>query len=128
MKFTKFLKGMAIVTMVSIIYINLQVQIYDFAYQVKRKEKDIRRLVDHNGNVTYSILKLKSANHLGVKLLAENSNMQFMDSRNIVKLEAHVASKKGQSQGTPGNIQNIEKKPHVWASIFALKSQAEAKQ
>lgn len=128
MKFTKFLKGMAIVTMVSIIYINLQVQIYDFAYQVKRKEKDIRRLVDHNGNVTYRILKLKSANHLGVKLLAENSNMQFMDSRNIVKLETHAATKKGPSQGMPRNIDNIEKKPHVWAGIFTLKSQAEAKQ
>lgn len=125
MKLTKFLKGMAIVTIFSVIYINLQVQIYDFAYQAKKKEKDIRRLVDHNGNVTYNILKLKSANHLGVKLLAENSNMQFMDSSNVVQLESHISLKKEQR---PAASSKTEKKPNVLASIFSLRSQAEAKQ
>ena len=125
MKLTKFLKGMGIITILSVIYINLQVQIYDFAYQAKRKEKDLRRLVDHNGNMTYSILKLKSANHLGVKLLTENSNMQFMDSNNVIKLETHIPIKKEQP---PAAVENIEKKPNILASIFSLRSQAEAKQ
>ncbi|HLD69775.1 MAG TPA: hypothetical protein VJA17_03325 [Candidatus Omnitrophota bacterium] len=125
MKLTKFLKGMTIVTIFSVIYINLQVQIYDFAYQAKKKEKDIRRLVDHNGNVTYNILKLKSANHLGVKLLAENSNMQFMDSSNVVQLQSHILLKKEQY---PAASSKTQKKLNVLASIFALRSQAEAKQ
>lgn len=125
MKVTKFLKGMAIVTIFSVIYINLQVQIYDFAYQAKKKEKDIRRLVDHNGNVTYNILKLKSANHLGVKLLAENSNMQFMDSSNVVNLETRIPLK---SEGHPVAAPKTQKKTNVLASIFSLRSQAEAKQ
>ena len=125
MKLTKFLKGMTIVTIFSVIYINLQVQIYDFAYQAKKKEKDIRRLVDHNGNVTYNILKLKSANHLGVKLLAENSNMQFMDSSNVVQLQSHIPLKKEQH---PVASSKTQKKLNVLASIFALRSQAEAKQ
>ena len=116
---------MVIITILSVIYINLQVQIYDFAYQAKKKEKDIRRLVDHNGNMIYSILKLKSANHLGVKLLTENSNMQFMDSNNVVKLETHIPLKNEQR---PAAAQNIEKKSNVLASIFSLRSQAEAKQ
>lgn len=125
MKLTKFLKAMTIVTIFSVIYINLQVQIYDFAYQAKRKEKDIRRLVDHNGNVTYNILKLKSANHLGVKLLAENSNMRFMDSSNVVNLETRAPIKIKQH---PVAVPKTEKKPNVLASIFSLRSQAEAKQ
>jgi len=116
---------MAIVTIFSVIYINLQVQIYDFAYQAKKKEKDIRRLVDHNGNVTYNILKLKSANHLGVKLLAENSNMQFMDSHNVVNLETYIPWKNEQPSVV---AQKTQKKPNVLASIFSLRSQAEAKQ
>ena len=125
MKLTKFLKGMGMITILAVIYINLQVQIYDFAYQAKKKEKDMRRLVDHNGNMTYSILKLKSANHLGVKLLTENSNMQFMDSNNVIKLETHIPIKKEQP---PAAVENIEKKPNILASIFSLRSQAEAKQ
>lgn len=125
MKLTQFLKGMGMITILSVIYINLQVQIYDFAYQARKKEKDIRRLVDHNGNMTYNISKLKSANHLGVKLLAQNSNMQFLDNSNIVKLETHVSSK---NERPSVAAENIEKKPNVLASIFYLRSQAEAKQ
>ena len=125
MKLAQFLKGMAMMTILSVIYINLQVQIYDFAYQAKKKEKDLRRLIDRNGNMTYGILKLKSANHLGVKLLAENSTMQFMDSNNVVKLETHIPLKK---EPPPAAAVNSEKKPNVLASIFSLRSQAEAKQ
>ena len=125
MKLTKFLKGMGMITILSVIYINLQVQIYDFAYQAKKKEKDLRRLVDHNGNMTYNILKLKSANHLGVKLLTEKSTMQFMDSTNVINLETHMPLKKEQR---PAAGENLEKKSNILASIFSLRSQAEAKQ
>ena len=125
MKLTRFLKGMAILTFLSVIYIHLQVQIYDFAYQAKRKEKDLHRWSDHNGNMTYSILKLKSANHLGVKLLTQDSNLQFRDNNNIIKLETHIPLKKERSVVEPPKI---EKKPNVLASIFSLRSQAEAKQ
>ena len=125
MKLTQFLKGMGMIAILSVIYINLQVQIYDFAYQAKKKEKDLRRLVDRNGNMTYSILKLKSANHLGVKLLTENSTMQFMDSNNVIKLETPSPIKKEQH---PAAVENSEKKPNILASIFSLRSQAEAKQ
>ena len=125
MKMTQFLKGIIIVTALSIIYINLQVQIYDFAYQAKRKEKEIRKLVDHNGNMNYGILKLKSANHLGVKLLAENSKMQFLDNHQVVKLQTHVPSR---NEARPAVTQDLEKKYNLFATIFSLKSQAEAKQ
>ena len=125
MKLTKFLKGMGMITILSVIYINLQVQIYDFAYQAKRKEKDLRRLVDHNGNMTYGILKLKSANHLGVKMLTESSTMQFMDSNNVIKIETNIPIRKEQG---PAVVPNVEKKPNILASIFSLRTQAEAKQ
>ena len=125
MKLTQFLKGMGMITVLSVIYINLQVQIYDFAYQAKKEEKDMRLLVDRNGAMIYNILKLKSANHLGVKLLAQNSNMQFMDSNNVVKLETYIP---WENEQRPAAAQNIEKKPNVLASIFSLRSQAEAKQ
>ena len=42
-------------------------------YRPESKEKEIRKLIEANGNILYTILSLKSANHLGIKLLTEDS-------------------------------------------------------
>ena len=113
---------MVVLTALSVIYINLQMQIFDLAYQAKRKEKEIHQLIDHNANFTYHILTLKSANHLGVTLLTDKSDMQFVDNRNIVNLQTAVL-KTEHALRPP----KIEKKPNLLANLFSLKSQAEAK-
>ena len=122
MKLLKFFKSMIVLTALSVIYINLQMQIFDLAYQAKKKEKEIHRLIDHNANFTYHILTLKSANHLGVTLLTEKSDMQFVDNRNVVNLQTPVL--KAVHVTRP---QRVEKKPNLLANLFSLKSQAEAK-
>ena len=116
---------MIAVTILAVIYINLQVQIYDLAYQARKKENQLRKITDRNGSTIYSILKLKSANHLGVTLLAENSNMQFIGNSDIVKLETSIPLKNTEH---PSTALGIENKPNLLVSIFSLKSQAEAKQ
>ena len=77
---------MCVVTALALIYIHMQMQIIDLAYRGKAKENQIRRLVEQNGNITYKILTLKSSNNLGIKMLAENSDMQFADPESVVHI------------------------------------------
>ena len=124
MRLLKFIKTMVVLTSFALIYIHLQMQIFDLAYQGKNKEKEIRKLIDDNGNVTYNILKLKSSNNLGEKLLGEQSQLQFLDNSRVVKLEM---PKSAQEPNTVALSATPEKKTYFWANLFTLKSQAEAK-
>lgn len=86
MSLAKFFKHACVVTSLALVYIHLQMQIIDLAYQGQIKEKQIKELAEKNGNAFYKISKLKSANHLGGALLAKNSDMQFVSSDHIVVL------------------------------------------
>ena len=122
MKLFRFIKIMVTLTSFALIYIHLQMQIFDLAYQGKIKEKEIRKLIDDNGNVTYNILKLKSSNNLGEKLLGEQSQLQFLDNDRVVKLDIPQSIEENVLAAVAS-----EKKPNFFANLFTLKSQAEAK-
>ena len=79
---------MMIVTAMSLAYIHMQMQIYALGYQRIVQEKQVQKLVENNGNVTHTILTLSSADHLGKSVLEKNTQMQFMDSRDIVAIKA----------------------------------------
>ncbi len=124
MKLTQFFKGMVCLTILSLIYINLQMQIFDLAYQGKKKEKEIRRLIDDNGKIFYDVLSLKSASNLGIKLLNEKSQLQFMDKDKIVKLETFEPSHTDKGMALS---QKKERKLSILENLFSLKAQAEAR-
>ncbi len=123
MTLMRFMKTTMVLTVLALIYINLQMQIFDLAYQGKKKDKEVRRLLDENGNIMYGILTLKSANNLGDKLLSENSEMQFVDSNDIIKLQTRPLRAQRKNLAP----KKAEKKQNVLISLFSLKSQAEAK-
>lgn len=77
---------MAFITVLSLGYIHVQMKIFDLAYQAKRKEHQIQKLKDENGINTYHILSLKSASHIGEKLLAQDSEMQFISNDKVYEL------------------------------------------
>jgi len=112
-----------IFTSIAVIYIHLQMQIFDLAYRGKQKEKEIHDLMDTNGTIESNILAMKSANHLGVKLLNENSGMQFLDDQNVVKI-AMPASFLNENQ--PVIVQSSQKRTGLLANLFTLRAQAEA--
>jgi len=125
MKLKKFFIVMGLATILALVYIQLQVQIFDLAYKGKYKEKLITKLMDDNGDVKSNICLLQSSNHLGLRLLEKNSPMQFLSQDQIVKLtitqdfdNSHPVSSR--------TVQVAEKKPNFLASIFSVKSQAEA--
>ena len=115
---------MIVLTSFALIYIHLQMKIFDLAYQGKNKEKEILKLIDDNGNVTYNILKLKSSNNLGQKLLGGESQLQFLDNARVVKLEIDQSQ---EEENTLALSTVNEKKPNFLANLFTLKSQAEAR-
>jgi len=73
-------------TVVSLVYIHMQVQIIELAYLGKQKEKRLHQLVKLNEHFTYKILTLKSANNLGVQMLTEKSNMLFAEPDNVIEI------------------------------------------
>ena len=125
MKLLKFVKMMVMVTSLALVYIHLQMQIFDLAYRGKIKEKMIQELSDQNGRLRYNILSLKSSAHLGVRLLKDDSSMKFLDNEKIVRVagpEVLVATNNLNTQ------KNLVKQPNPWLNFFSLRSQAEAKQ
>ncbi len=120
MKVSKFFKGMIMVTALSLIYIHMQMQIFNLAYQAKRKEQFMKRLQEDNGNLTYHILKLKSSYHLGDQLLSERSDMHFVDYTQIVRLEA-------QAEEQDKVVLSAGKRGNPLLSFLSLGSQAEAR-
>ena len=123
MNLKKFLMVTLFATVLSLFYIQMQVQIYGLAYDGKAREKEIFTLVDDNGHVSYNIAKLKSANHLGLSLLVEDGDIDFAGSEDIVQIEAPAPVAEDQLASRHprfGPFQRV-------ASLFALKSVAEAK-
>ena len=79
-------KWIGVITILALVYIHLQMQIIDLAYQGKTNERQIKNLIDENGNVTYAILTKKSSSNLGRRLLEQNPDMQFVHPENILKI------------------------------------------
>ncbi|MBF0331445.1 MAG: hypothetical protein HQL17_05865 [Candidatus Omnitrophica bacterium] len=89
-----FLKGMGIVTIMALLYIHLQMNIYALAYQGKKKEVRIEKLAEHNSVVQNDILRLQSSDHIGRSLLGKEKVYQFASKTHVLEVE---------SQG-PGNV------------------------
>ena len=77
---------MGFITIMALCYLHMQMKIYALAYQAKVKEHEIQKLKDDNGVATYHILSLKSANHIGQKLLSQESEMQFVSNDRVYEL------------------------------------------
>lgn len=124
MSLAGFMKYTFSTTFLILVYIHLQMQIVDLAYQGQRKETQIEDLLDKNGSTFYAISKLKSANHLGEKLLAENSKMQFAGANDIIYVAANgdMIGNNDLQQALP-----VEQKPNILANLLSFATQAEAR-
>lgn len=88
MRLTRLLKVVLGLTVISLVYIHLQMIIIDLAYRQQKKEDYVRQLIEKKGNLTYAILKMKSANNLGGKILTDASDMKFVSSENIITISS----------------------------------------
>lgn len=123
MPLKKFVTLIVIITVMSLVYIQMHVNIYSLAYDGKLKEKEIFKLVDMNSYVVYSIAKLKSAQHLGLELLKDQSDIVFSGIDEIVRVE--VSRFDFEENETPSQDLHHRQSSFL-ASIFSLRSEAEA--
>ncbi len=124
MRLLRLYQLMGLVTAVSLVYIHIQMQIIDLAYRGKSKEKQIKKLIEKNGNTTYQILSLKSANSIGIKLLAENSLIDFAEPKDVIKVQVSVdqLTKKSSNDLSSGKINT-----NPLLSLLSFGSRAEAR-
>ena len=115
---------MGVIIVLALTYIHIQMQMVDLAYRGNKKEQQIKKLVEENGNTTYKILMLKSANHLGVAMLEEDSDMQFADARDVVQI---AASRELLMEDQLGEQSKLAKRTNPLLSLLSFGIEAEAK-
>lgn len=86
MQLWRFIKCMFGITLLALIYIHMQMNIFSLAYKGKEKEQHVVRLKEQNSRVSNNIFELKSASYLGRKMFTENGSLKFRDGKNIVKV------------------------------------------
>lgn len=79
-----YFKIATFVTIIALLYIHMQMRIFELSYNGKDKEKIIHELNDTNGALSHQILTLKSANNLGNQLLDRDNSLQFMDNERVM--------------------------------------------
>jgi hypothetical protein len=79
-----YFKVAAFTTIMALLYIHMQMKIFELSYNGKDKEKIIHELNDSNGALSHQILTLKSANNLGNQLLDRDNSLQFMDNERVM--------------------------------------------
>jgi len=86
MRLSKLVRGVMFVTLIALVYIHLQMQIYHLAYLGQEKKDHIQRLTEANAMLAYQILELKSVHHLGQRLLASDQPLRFRDNQSVIQL------------------------------------------
>ena len=125
MSLKKFFLLSIVITIFALIYVQMQVSIYDLAYQGKIREDQVERLVDSNTDTMLNIVRLKSARSVGNWFSEKNAEVVFVDQKNVVEVKsssAHVEHIRLAS--IPRNVQNTMNR---LTQFFSLRSIAEAK-
>jgi len=118
MRLNRFFIFLLIITVVSLLYVQVQVEIVKLAYEGRVKESRLKDLLDDRGLLVYNINKLESVNNLGQTVLCSQQDLQFTDKSQIasLKLPARLNI----------NLANSSRTTNFFANLFSLKSQAEA--
>ena len=95
----------------------MQVKIIDLAYQGKEKERQLKKLIDKNGHVSYNILTLKSANNIGEKLLSEKSKMHFVNPQDDI-LQVSPGATEDQAQNVTETA--LMRKANAFLNLLSL--------
>lgn len=124
MKLSKFAFLLVLITAISLIYVQLQIDIVKQAYAGSRNEARLDDILDDHSVLMYNILTLKSAQSVGDRLLSKEKNLQFAHRQQIAELKIPLQI----ANSANINIQGFKKQSNLLAKIFGFGSQAEAKQ
>lgn len=123
MKLSRFICLIAFITLTCIIYVQLQVQIFEFAYTGKKRELACKDLLDRKSTLMYNISQLESAQNIGNSLLSRDQNLQFSDRSQIAKIDLPIQLASGFNR--EAKLEN--RKPSFLSNLFSLKAEAQAR-
>lgn len=121
MRITGCVKVLSFFTVIVLIYIHMQMQIFALAYEGQEQRKKMQKIKDQNGAIAYNILTLKSANHLGRELLTDGSSMQFASNLDVIELQTLPAVPVSEAE-----IAKKEKATFLSSILSRITPQAEA--
>jgi predicted ATPase len=107
-----FLKGMLVITIMALLYIHLQMNIYALGYEGRKNEARVEQLAERNSQVRNDVLRLKSSDNIGRELLGKENAYQFASRRDVVEVESgaeagSLVSRMAQGQGFLGRIMTV---------------------
>ncbi len=122
MNLGRLIQFVGLMTVVALTHIFMQMRIIDLAYQNQRQQERYRQLLEEHGYRTYLISRLKSANYLGEKVLADHSDLHFADADHVVQVAADFSKK-------PTAIVSVrpESRRISFLGLFVSESEAEAR-
>lgn len=124
MSLKKFFLLSVVITIFALVYIQMQVTIYDLAYQGKAREDKVTKLADSNNARALNIAKLRSAQSLGDWFFLKNTDSDFVNQKHIVQVKASAQEiRKINPSAKPKRTFDPV---GLLARVFSLKSVAEA--
>jgi len=125
MSLKRFFTLCLVVTVFALIYIQMQVTIYDLAYRGKQQADQAFKLADSNTHAAVNIARLKTARHLGSWFFDKNADVDFASRSNIVDVEASPSEfAKVRLVSAPKAVRHVES---FFDKVLGLRSIAEAK-
>ena len=118
MKLHRFFSFLLIITVISLLYVQMQVEIVKLAYEGRAKESRLKDLLDDRSLLVYNINNLESANNLGQKFLCSQDDLQFADRSQIASLKLPAKGNVSLAQSSSNT--------NFFINLFSLRSQAEA--
>lgn len=92
MKVSDLVKMMVVVTVLAVLYIHVQMNIYAMAYQGSSRQQKIDKLVEMNAIIKNDITRLQSSDHIGRSLLAKGKSYQFAGPDHVVEVASNHES------------------------------------
>jgi len=118
MNLSRFLLLTVVATMMCVLYVYQQSEIFRMAYAGQKQLGDYQDLLDKNAVLKYNIEKSASLIRIGMKI-NQATDFQMPDTFQLVRLEKPL---EGQSL-----VSHQSKRQSLAARIFSVKRQAEAK-
>lgn len=86
MRILDLVKMMVVITVLAVLYIHVQMNIYTMAYQGSSRQQKIDKLVETNAIIKNDITRLKSSDHIGRALLVKGKAYQFASPEHVVEV------------------------------------------
>jgi hypothetical protein len=122
MRLFKSIAGVAVVTLVALVYVHQQVELVKLSYSIETKEKKLKVMLDRKERLDYNINDLESPSRLARVLLSKNIDVAFPGRYHVVK----VAKTTSGSAEDRLRANSIDKKFNVFGIADFLSPRAEA--